>query len=160
MLDRLLALTGWLSGRAPESAMLLFVRVTLAGIFWRSGRSKVDEGSWLSISDGTYDLFREDYAGVPLPPEFAAVAATLAEHLFPVLLVLGLATRLSALGLLGMTLVIQLFVFPEAWWQVHSLWAALALVLIARGGGSLSLDRLLPWQPSRHAIGLSSGRLA
>ena len=160
MLDRWLALTRWLSGQAPESAMLLFVRVTLAGIFWRSGRSKVDEGSWLSISDGTYDLFREDYAGVPLPPEFAAVAATAAEHLFPVLLVLGLATRLSALALLGMTLVIQLFVFPEAWWQVHSLWAALALVLIVRGAGSLSLDRLVPGIATSLPAHQPSGRLA
>lgn len=58
------------------------------------------------------------------------------------LLVIGLGVRLSALGLLGMTMVIQLFVYPEAWWPVHSLWAALALVLIARGGGALSLDAL------------------
>ena len=73
---------------------------------------------------------------------FAAVAAAAAEHVLPVLLVIGLGVRLSALGLLGMTMVIQLFVYPEAWWPVHSLWAALALVLIARGGGALALDAL------------------
>ena len=77
---------------------------------------------------------------MPLPPELAAPLATFAEHLFPILLVLGLATRLSALALLGMTMVIQIFVFPEAWWSVHSLWVALCLVLVARGGGLFALD--------------------
>ena len=120
--------------------MLLFVRIALAGVFWRSGRSKLNEGSWLTISDMTYELFRTEYAGVPLPPELATLAATGAEHLFPVLLVLGLFTRLSALALLVMTLVIQMFVYPEAWWPMHALWVALALVLIIRGGGLFSVD--------------------
>jgi putative oxidoreductase len=126
-----------------EAVMLLFVRISLAGIFWRSGRTKVDEGSWLSVSDTAKFLFEEEYKGVPLPPEFAAYLATYAEHLFPVLLVIGLFTRLSALALLGMTMVIQIFVYPEAWWSVHMIWVALALALIVRGGGSLSLDQLL-----------------
>ena len=126
-----------------DAVMLLFVRISLAGIFWRSGRTKVDEGSWLSVSDTAKFLFEEEYKGVPLPPEFAAYMATYAEHLFPALLVIGLFTRLSALALLGMTMVIQIFVYPEAWWSVHMIWVALALVLIVRGGGSLSLDALL-----------------
>lgn len=123
-----------------QSLTLLFTRIVLAGVFWRSGRTKVDEGSWFSISDTTYYLFQEEYKAVPLPSDLAAVMATVSEHLFPILLVLGLFTRLSALALLGMTLVIQIFVYPEAWWQVHSLWVAMALVLIVRGGGSISLD--------------------
>jgi putative oxidoreductase len=126
-----------------DAVMLLFVRFSLAGIFWRSGRTKVDEGSWLSVSDTAKFLFEEEYKGVPLPHEFAAYMATYAEHLFPVLLVIGLFTRLSAMALLGMTMVIQIFVYPEAWWSVHMIWVALALVLIIRGGGSLSLDALL-----------------
>ena len=126
-----------------DAVMLLFVRISLAGIFWRSGRTKVDEGSWLSVSDTAKFLFEEEYKGVPLPPEFAAYMATYAEHLFPVLLVIGLFTRVSALALLGMTMVIQIFVYPEAWWSVLMIWVALALVLIVRGGGGLSLDRLL-----------------
>jgi putative oxidoreductase len=69
--------------------------------------------------------------------------ATVSEHLFPILLVLGLFTRLSAAALLGMTMVIQIFVYPDAWWPVHSLWTALALVLIVQGGGFLSLDAAL-----------------
>jgi putative oxidoreductase len=136
-------LTAWLSSKLPEAAMLFFVRITLAGVFWRSGRTKVEDGSWLTISDTTRTLFEEDYSAVPLPTELATYTATYAEHLFPILLVIGLFTRLSALALLGMTLVIQIFVFPEAWWPVHSLWVALALVLIFRGGGLLSLDALL-----------------
>jgi putative oxidoreductase len=131
------------SGRAVEAVTLLFVRVAFAGIFWRSARTKVDEGSWLSISDTTYFLFDEEYAGLPLPSDIAAPLATYAEHLFPILLVLGLFTRLSAFALLVMTMVIQIFVYPEAWWSVHMLWAALALILIVRGGGALSLDALL-----------------
>ena len=120
--------------------MLLFVRVSLAGIFWRSGRTKVIEDTWIMLSDNTVTLFENEYAGVPLPSEIAARLALGAEHLFPILLVLGLATRLSALALLAMTLVIQIFVYPEAWWQVHIIWVALALVLIVRGGSKLSLD--------------------
>lgn len=132
-----------LSASWVESLMLLFVRVSLAGIFWRSGRTKVDEGSWLSISDTAKFLFEEEYKGVPLPPEFAAYMATYAEHLFPILLVIGLFTRLSALALLGMTMVIQIFVYPEAWWSVHLIWVTLALVLIVRGSGQFSLDAIL-----------------
>ena len=131
------------ASRPAEAAALLLVRVALGGVFWRSGQTKIAEGAWFSISDTTVELFRTEYAAVPLPSEFAAVAAATAEHLFPVLLLLGLATRFSALALLGMTMVIQLFVYPEAWWPVHSLWAALALVLIVRGGGLVSLDALL-----------------
>jgi putative oxidoreductase len=126
-----------------ESLMLLFVRISLAGIFWRSGRTKVVEGSWLTISDTTKYLFQEDYKNVPLPPELAAHLSTYAEHLLPILLVIGLFTRLSALGLIGMTMVIQIFVFPEAWWSVHMIWVALALTLIVRGGGQFSLDAIL-----------------
>ena len=131
------------SGRMPEAVALFVMRVALAGVFWRSGRTKVEEGSLLSISDTTRFLFEEEYSGVPLPPDLAAVMATYAEHLFPVLLVIGLLTRLSALALLGMTMVIQLFVYPQEWWQVHILWTAMCLVLIVRGGGLFSLDALL-----------------
>lgn len=128
------------TGCKAQNLTLFFVRVVLAGVFWRSGRTKVEEGSLLDIKDSTYFLFSEEYRGVPLPSDIAAVMATYAEFLFPVLLVLGLFTRLSALALLGMTLVIQFFVYPDAWWPVHSLWVALALVLIMRGGGTISLD--------------------
>ncbi len=133
----------WLSGKLPESVILLFVRIVLGGIFWRSGQTKIEEGTWLTLSDTTIELFRTEYAGVPLSPEFAAPLATGAEHVLPAMLLAGLFTRLSALGLIGMTLVIQFFVYPEAWWPVHSLWVALALILALRGGGAISLDAWL-----------------
>ena len=136
-----------LSAPWVESLMLLFVRISLAGIFWRSGRTKVDEGTWLSVSDTTKFLFEEEYKNVPLPPELGAYLSTYAEHFFPILLVIGLFTRLSALGLLGMTMVIQIFVFPEAWWSVHMIWVALALTLIVRGGGQFSIDAFLTRKP-------------
>jgi putative oxidoreductase len=132
-----------LSAPWVESLMLLFVRISLAGIFWRSGRTKVVEGSWLTISDTTKFLFQEDYKNVPLPPELGAILSTYAEHVFPILLVIGLFTRASALGLIGMIMVIQIFVFPEAWWSVHMIWIALALTLIVRGGGLFAIDAML-----------------
>lgn len=131
------------SGRLPEGLALLLTRLALAGVFWRSGRSKIEEGGLFSISDTTYYLFAEEYSAVPLPSDFAAVMATVAEHAFPILLVLGLFARGAALGLLGMTLVIQIFVYPEAWWQVHALWAAMCLIVITRGAGLFSLDALI-----------------
>ncbi len=143
-LTRYDAATRWLSGRWPESLLLVFVRVVLGGIFWRSGQAKVEEGTWFQVTDGTVELFRTEYAGVPiLPPEFAAVLANAAEHVLPALLLVGLFTRFSALALLGMTLTIQFFVYPDAWWPEHSLWTALALILILRGGGLFSLDAFL-----------------
>ncbi|MEE4247760.1 MAG: DoxX family protein, partial [Kangiellaceae bacterium] len=101
------------------------------------------DGTLLGISEGTRFLFEYEYSGVPLPTELSLYLATYAEHVFPILLVLGLATRLSALALLGMTMTIQFFVYPDAWWAVHSLWAAMSLVLISAGGGMLSLDEVL-----------------
>lgn len=136
-------LVSWLPESWVEQITLLFVRVSLAGIFWRSGRTKIEEGSWLSISDTAKFLFQEEYSNVPLPPFFATYMATYAEHLFPILLVIGLCTRLSALALLGMTMVIQIFVYPEAWWSVHMIWVALALVLIVRGPGRISSDAFI-----------------
>jgi putative oxidoreductase len=136
-------LAAWLASRVPEGLALLLTRVALAGIFWRSGRTKVEDGSLLSISDQAYFLFEYEYPGLPIPPAIATPMATWAEHLFPILLVLGLFTRFSALSLLIMTLVIQLFVYPEAWWQTHILWVAMATVLVSRGGGLFSLDALL-----------------
>lgn len=117
----------------------LAARVAIAAIFFLSGRTKVE--GLLTLTQGTYTLFREDYKVPLLPPELAAHLATYAEHLFPTLLVLGLFTRLSALALLGMTAVIQVFVYPDAW-PTHLSWAALMLYLIGRGAGPASLDHL------------------
>jgi len=120
--------------------LALVCRLAIAAIFFQSGRTKV--AGFLTLTEGTYTLFREEYRVPLLPPELAAHLAAYAEHLFPLLLVLGLATRLSALALLGMTLVIQVFVYPDAW-PTHLSWAGLLLYLAARGGGTLSADRML-----------------
>ena len=96
----------------------------------------------LTIKPSTYDLFCLEYHLPLIPSELAARMATGAEHLFPILLVLGLFTRLSALALLGVTTVIEIFVYPDAW-PTHLSWAGLLLPLVARGGGRWSLDRFL-----------------
>lgn len=124
----------------PHSLLALVNRIAIAGIFWLSARTKVE--GWFTVSDSAYALFREEYKLPLLPPELAAQMATVAEHVFPILLVLGLFTRLSALALLGMTLVIQVFVYPDAW-PTHLSWAGLMLYLAGRGAGNVSLDRAL-----------------
>lgn len=124
----------------PYAVIALAARVFPAAVFWQSGQTKLDE-NW-RVSENAVYLFQEEYKLPFLDPTLGAHLAAFAEHLFPVLLVLGLATRLSALALLTMTLVIQVFVYPGAW-PTHGTWAALFLLLIARGGGEISLDHLL-----------------
>lgn len=124
----------------PEDLLLLVARLGIASVFFLSGRTKVD--GILHITDATYDLFESEYHVPLLPPDIAAHAATYSEHLFSILLVLGLFTRFSALAFLGMTAVIEIFVYPDAW-PTHLSWAGLLLPLIARGGGRFGLDRLL-----------------
>lgn len=130
----------WLTRIVSRDLLALAARVAIAAIFFLSGRTKVE--GFVTLTDSAYELFRTEYKLPLVPPEIAAHLAAYAEHLFPVLLVLGLFTRLSALALLGMTLVIQIFVYPDAW-PTHLSWAALLLYLVGRGGGTLSIDRLL-----------------
>jgi len=124
----------------PTSVLLLVQRLGIAAIFFMSGRTKVD--GLLTVNDGAFELFRFEYALPLIQPELAAYAATYSEHFFPLLLLLGLFTRFAATALLMMTLVIQLFVYPDAW-PTHLSWAGLLLPLIALGGGKLSLDHTL-----------------
>lgn len=124
----------------PPSLALLAARLGVAAVFFQSGRTKVD--GLITLKPSTLFLFEEEYRVPILPPDVAAHLATYAEHLFPVLLVLGLMTRISALALLGMTAVIQLFVYPDAW-PTHLSWTGLLLTLIAMGPGRWSADRVL-----------------
>lgn len=126
-----------LIGHTP---LALIDRIGIAAIFFFSGRTKVD--GFLTVNDSAYALFRDEYKVPLIPPEIAAHIATYAEHLFPLLLVLGLFTRLSALALLGMTAVIQIFVYPDAW-PTHLSWAGLLLYLVTHGAGKASLDNLI-----------------
>jgi putative oxidoreductase len=139
--------------RIPYSLVALLARFSIAAVFWTSAQTKV-EGlainlingefvpGWPRLSDSALALFRDEYRLPLLAPELAAALAAVAEHGFALLILLGLATRLSALGLLGMTLVIQLLVYPGAY-ATHGTWAALLLMLLSRGAGAVSLDRLL-----------------
>ena len=135
-------IAGRLSGLLNHASLALVDRIAIGAIFFLSGRTKVE--GFLSVTEGAYALFRQEYRLPLVPPEIAAHLAAYAEHFFPALLVLGLCTRLSALALLLMTAVIQIFVYPHAW-PTHLSWTGLLLYLIARGAGPLSLD---------HAIGV------
>ena len=122
-----------------HDALALIMRVAIAAVFWLSGRTKVD--GFITVNETAFDLFRDEYKVPLVPPDIAAYMATYAETFFPILLVLGLFTRLSALSLLIMTAVIEIFVYPLAW-PTHLTWAALMLYLLGRGAGKWSLDRV------------------
>ena len=134
----------------PYSLIAFIARFSIAAVFWKSGQTKV-EGFAIDLVSGTFQwgepklaasalwLFRSEYHVPLLAPEVAAHIATFAEHFFPVLILLGLATRFTALALIGMTLTIQLFVYPDAY-PTHGTWIALLLLLLAKGPGSLSID--------------------
>ncbi len=133
----------------PAWFVSLLIRTAVASAFWRSVQTKISGWelfgqSWKfwNVSDSTFLLFEHEYAVPLLPVKLAAYLGTYSEFFLPIAIVLGLLTRLSAIGLLIMTAVIQLFVYPDAW-NVHILWAALLLYLIKYGGGTLSIDYLL-----------------
>lgn len=128
-----------LLGRFPYDITALIARLSMAAVFWQSGQTKVE--GW-HLSENAIYLFQNEYRLPLIDPVIAAHLAAFAEHVFPVLLVLGLATRFAALALLGMTLVIEIFVYPDAW-PVHGTWAACFLILIAQGPGRVALDHLI-----------------
>jgi putative oxidoreductase len=128
-----------LLNRIPMSFISLCARIFPAAVFWQSGETKVE--GW-HVTDSTIALFNEEYRLPLIDSSVAAHLSAFAEHFFPLLLVLGLATRLSALALLGMTAVIEIFVYPDAW-PTHGVWATCFLILIARGPGIVSLDHMV-----------------
>lgn len=134
----------------PNTLLALVARFSMAAVFWKSGQTKIQGFAvdivngeftlgWPRLSDSVVDLFRDEYRLPLISPEIAATLAALGEHVLPILLLLGLATRLSALGLLGMTLTIQLLVYPDAY-PTHGTWAAVLLYLMVHGPGNLSID--------------------
>jgi putative oxidoreductase len=120
----------------PYSALAIPLRLAVATVFWNSGTTKL--ANW----DATLQLFQDEYKVPLLPPDFAAHLGASIELSTPVLLVLGLLTRPAALVLLGMTTVIEVFVYPLAW-PTHIQWAAMLLVLLCRGAGTFSADHWL-----------------
>ncbi len=146
LVQRLLSMFGCI----PESLIALVGRFSIAAVFWKSGQTKIEglaidlingefQLGWPHLSSSAVDLFRSEYRLPLIPPELAAPMAAFAEHLFPLLLLVGLATRFSALALLIMTMTIQIFVYPDAY-PTHGVWATVLLVLIAKGPGKISLD--------------------
>ncbi|MFN3228420.1 MAG: DoxX family protein [Asticcacaulis sp.] len=141
------AILNRISKLIPEALIALLMRGGVAAVFFLSGRTKVE--GLLTLKDSTFYLFAEEYKVPFLPTELAAYLATYAEHILPILLILGLGTRFAAVGLLGMTMVIQLFVYPDAW-STHLGWSAMLVYLIGRGPGAISLDALFGFEPSHH----------
>lgn len=141
----------------PYAIVAVFLRIVAARPFFVSGQTKI-EGPTIgrevfgidlsmtiptSLREAAVDLFADEYKLPYISPEHAAYLTAGLEFLLPALLVLGLCTRLSALGLLAITLVIQFFVYPDAWWSTHAYWVALLLVIIVLGPGTLSLDHII-----------------
>ena len=127
----------------PYWLVALTARVALAKVFWSSAQTHLL--SWQT----TLYMFANSYKVPLLPPTFAAYMAVTLEITMPPLLLLGLGTRFAALLLFGMTAVIEIFIYPEAW-PTHIQWAAMMLVLMAQGGGALSLDALIGrWMQGR-----------
>lgn len=149
MVEQLIALFSAI----PHSLLALLGRFSIAAVFWKSGQTKV-EGFAIDLVSGTFNvemprladstvfLFANEYDLPLIAPELAARLAVFAEHFFPLLLLLGLATRFSALALLLMTLTIQVFVYPGAY-PTHGAWAAVLLGLMVYGPGRFSLDQLI-----------------
>jgi putative oxidoreductase len=122
--------------RFPLSVLQFLFRVSIAVVFWDAGVVKIT--SW----QPTVALFANEYKVPLLPPELAATLAAAVELTCPVLLVFGLATRLATLPMLGMTFVIETFVYPDLW-RIHLMWATILLFILTRGPGALSLDYLI-----------------
>ena len=139
--------------RLPHWFIALLARFSIAAVFWKSGQTKV-EGFAIDLIEGRFtlgiphfsesaiDLFKDEYKLPFVPPEAGALMAATAEHVFPILLLIGLATRLSSLALLMMTLVIEIFVYPFAY-PLHGVWAVVLLYLMKHGPGPISLDHWL-----------------
>jgi putative oxidoreductase len=134
----------------PYWFIALAARIFPAAVFWQSGETKV--AGW-HLKPSAIALFENEYQLPLIDPSIAAHVSAFSEHFFPILLVIGFATRLSALALLIMTAVIEIFVYPGAW-PTHGVWATCFLILIARGPGSLSLDHVIArkYQKSWNAV--------
>jgi putative oxidoreductase len=139
--------------RVPESIILFLGRFSIAAIFWMSAQTKIEgfafnfitgEFQWglPHLSDSVVALFADEYRLPLIPPQIAAVSTAIAEHIFSILLLLGLASRFAALALLFMTATIEIFVFPDAY-PTHGVWATVLLLIITRGPGRFSIDHLI-----------------
>jgi putative oxidoreductase len=133
----------------PEWLVNLAMRLVIFKVFWFSVQTKItgltisgQHFAFWNVTDSTFLLFDFEY-GIPLlPSDIAAYLGTFGEFFLALMILFGLMTRFAALGLLVMTMTIQFFVYPDAWWTTHVFWTLLLLYLLRNGGGLLSLDRL------------------
>lgn len=135
--------------KIPDDIIALVARMAIGLVFWRSAQTKIDgdkilgqKWQFFNVSDSTFTLFEYEYELPLIPSDIAAYLATYSEFLLGLAIMLGILTRLSAFGLLSMTLVIQLFVYPQAW-PTHIMWLVPLLYLIKHGGGKLSIDNII-----------------
>ena len=139
--------------KLAHNVLTFLARFSIAAVFWKSGQTKIEgfaidliagdfQLGWPHVSDAALFLFKDEYKLPLIAPSIAAHAAAFSEHFFPVLLLLGLGTRFAALALLGMTLTIQMLVYPDAY-PTHGTWATALLLLVLQGPGQWSLDNWL-----------------
>ncbi len=158
-LTRILTTTTGIMSKIQICQLAILARFVMATIFWKSAMTKIAfnaEGmaefsltqiwhvitlNW-TVADSTYMLFEYEYDLPVIPFDWAANLTVAAEILLPIALIFGFLTRYAALSMFGMTLVIQIFVYPDLW-TVHGLWAIALLVIMSKGGGRLSLDRVI-----------------
>jgi putative oxidoreductase len=135
--------------RIPLSLIALLARFSVGLVFLKSGLTKIDG---FRVSDAALFLFHEENRVPLLDPWLAAHLAAFAELTMPLFLFAGLGARFAALVLLAMTIVIQVFVYPEAY-VTHGLWAVALLVIISRGAGTLSVDYIIRGNTSLPLVG-------
>lgn len=151
LLRKLDTATKNISALCPEALISIVIRVSVFLIFWKAAQSKISgmevfgqKLAFWNVTDSTIMLFKYEYAIPLIPAEIAAYMATFGEFFLSLFILLGITTRISALGLLIMTAVIQFMVyFPFEYWQTHLLWVGLLLYLLKNGSGSLSLDNII-----------------
>ena len=148
-MKKLLEKINQLCSKIPDDIIALVARIAIGLVFWRSAQTKIDgdtilgqKWQFFNVSDSTFTLFEYEYELPLVPSDIAAYMATYGEFLLGLAIIFGVLTRLSALGLLGMTLVIQIFVYPDAW-PTHIMWLVPLLYLIKNGGGKVSVDNLI-----------------
>lgn len=154
-----LLIDGFVSACAlvPYALVALALRLVMARVFFLDGQARIDGPRIplqvqdfsvsamlpLQVRPETFGGMFTQYPPLPVPPALVASIVSYAEFLFPVLLVLGLATRFAALSLLIVTVLLQVYVAPQALWTTHVYWAGALLVLLSQGPGQLSLDALI-----------------
>jgi putative oxidoreductase len=159
LVGRFVARLVWLCAIVPYAVIALGLRLLMARVFFLEGQAKIEGPvipfNWIyrstdfsvtlptDINDGALQALLAQYANLPMPAMTAAYLFTYAEFVLPLCLVIGFATRFAALGLLLMTLLIQLYVMPQLWWSTHVYWVAILMVLMSVGPGMVSLDALI-----------------